>query len=59
VDAPLWLFAVADDEGKIVLSVERNQGIDMAFFDPENSDGRVIRLMSWRVTRLGISRKSC
>lgn len=36
VDAPLWLFAVADDEGQIVLSAERNQGIDMAFFDPEN-----------------------
>ncbi len=36
VDAPLWLFAVADDEGKVVLSSERNQGIDMAFFDPEN-----------------------
>ncbi|MEK7620372.1 MAG: hypothetical protein AAB413_04005 [Patescibacteria group bacterium] len=38
VDAPLWLFGVADDEGQVVLSAERNQGIDMAFFDPEDPE---------------------
>lgn len=42
VDAPLWLFAVADDDGQVVLSAERNQGIDMAFFDPKNPDAKLV-----------------
>lgn len=41
VDAPLWLFAVADDDGHVVLSAERNQGIDMAFFDSENPQAKL------------------
>jgi hypothetical protein len=41
VDAPVWLFAVADDEGRVVLSAERNQGIDMAYFDPEDPNARL------------------
>jgi len=41
IDAPLWLFAVTDDEGQIVLSAEKDQEIIMAKFDPNNPKAKL------------------
>ncbi|MFA4845244.1 MAG: hypothetical protein WC654_01665, partial [Patescibacteria group bacterium] len=38
--APLWLFAVPDDEGSVILSAEVNQSIVMARLDLENPEAR-------------------
>lgn len=45
IDAPIWLFAVEDDQGRVVLSAERNQSIIMAFFDPEHPDQK----LEWKI----------
>lgn len=39
--APLWLFAVVDDQEKVVLSSEDNGSIKMGFFDPNNPQQKV------------------
>lgn len=36
--APIWLFAVPDDEGRVILSAEVNQGLVMAELDLTNPD---------------------
>ena len=41
IDAPLWLFAVTDDEGQVVLSAEKDQEIIMAKFDPNNPKAKL------------------
>jgi len=41
IDAPLWLFAVIDDEGQVVLSAEKDQEIIMAKFDPNNPKAKL------------------
>jgi hypothetical protein len=41
IDAPLWLFAVIDDEEQVVLSAEKDQEIIMAKFDPNNPKAKL------------------
>ncbi len=37
--AGLWLHAVTDSEGRVVLSAAENQAVEMAYFDPSNPTG--------------------